>query len=469
MGGALIAFRGKPEPVEVKIEAAKERDIRLVVTGSETGTVKAETEVLVIPRVSGRLDKLLVKEGQFVRAGQLLGVLDDADISAQVQQMEASLNSQRAREESARHQLQAQPELIASAIARAEAGVKEAEANLAIVRRGARAEEIAAEEARLAQLKAAAENARREFVRQRELYDKGYISRSQLDGAESSMRVSEEQVAAQTETLRLRRTQSTPEDIKEAEGRLAQAKAALQEAKANSVEQKLRRTELAAAQAQVQEVAASLRQMRTQQSYRRIVAPVSGQVTRMNVKEGEFVVGGTSFGLQAQQLSMMTIINDAALYVEALVSESDIARLAIGQSVEVSCDAYRERKFHGTLVEISPAANAEAQSQQRTFKVKVKLADAKGYLRPGMSAEIEVLTGIKRKVLSIPTYAIKEENKKKKVLVVKGQSCEEREVTVGEKNFQFAEIKRGLKSGDRIISTIDVPGLSPGKPIKEKK
>jgi HlyD family secretion protein len=208
--------------------------------------------------------------------------------------------------------------------------------------------------------------------------------------------------------------------------------------------------------------------MQTRLGYLTIRAPISGLVTRVNCKEGEFVVGGSSFGLQAEQLAMIKIADMQDLWVEATINEADVAKVRVGQPVEVSSDAFRKKTFHGRLTEISPAALADRQNV-RTFKTEVLLTDAKGRLRPGMSADIEVVTMVRNKVLTIPAQALMEEGKKTMVYVVDKGVVKKKRVTIGEKSWERAEVKSGLTRGQLVVTAVDVKGLKDGVKVNAKK
>lgn len=475
--GGVRAAKGRNKAISIDMEEVRRGELKLTVSATETGTVKAKTEVLVIPRVSGKLVQLLVEEGDTVSKGQVIAQLDNEEMMARVRQTEATVASATARSERAREAFEAQPELTRSEIAQALAALKAAEYNLAYVKRGARDEEIAAAEARVQEGNATAEEARKDLERTKALFDKGWTSAAEVDAAQRRHEVAQSQLESAQQTYDLTCNIVTPEELAKAEWQVSQAEAAYEQAKANAVQCDLRKRDYESAIASANEVKSSLDAMRTQRGYYTVKAPVGGVVSRLNVKEGEFVVGGTSFGLQAQQLSMMTIVDEESLWVEALISEADIPDVEIGQKVEVSSDAYPDKTFNGVLTEVSPAAITDRQNV-RTFKAKVHLLDAKGFLKPGMSAEIEIITDTKNDVLTVPTHAVMEkfeensengeEEKTHEVYVAKGGKAKKVEVEVGDKNWEKTEILKGVKAGDTVVATVDTKGLKDGARVKQK-
>jgi HlyD family secretion protein len=460
--------KGQKKTLEVSGVEAGIGDIKVTVSATETGTVKATNEVLVVPRVSGDLVQLGVEEGDFVSAGQVIARLDSTEMDDQVRASESRLESMRASLRETNISAEAQPHIEEAAISQAEAGLRAAEAGLEIAKRGAREEEIAAARAAMDEAKVALDNAKRDLDRQKELLDRGFVSKSVVDSAQAQYDMAEARHKSASENLRMLENQVRPEDVKLAEQRVAQAQAQVASARAGAIQSKTLKESVRGLQAQVNQLGAEVKRMKTQLAYLTIRAPISGQVVRLNCKEGEFVVGGTSYGLQAQQIAMMTIADMRDLWVEATVNEADVAKVRAGQPVEVVSDAFPDKTFHGKLTEISPAALADRQNV-RTFKAEVLLSDAKGHLRPGMSADMEVITKTRKRVLTIPAQALIEEKKKNYVYTVDKGVVKKREVKIGEKSWEKVEILSGLTKGQVVVTTIDTKGLKDGIEVEVKK
>ena len=90
-----------------------------------------------------------------------------------------------------------------------------------------------------------------------------------------------------------------------------------------------------------------------------VIAPMSGTVTRLNVEEGEIVTSGRSAFSQGP--AILTVADLARMVVKTRINEVDIAKIALGQKVEIRVDAYRDKVFEGRVSEIAPSAFAPGQ------------------------------------------------------------------------------------------------------------
>jgi HlyD family secretion protein len=141
-----------------------------------------------------------------------------------------------------------------------------------------------------------------------------------------------------------------------------------------------------------------------------INAPLAGKVTRLNVEQGETAVPGT-FNKDAALL--LTISNMDTLETTVKVDETDVARVALGDSAVVQIDAFPDTTFVGKVVEIanSSVQNPTASSSQNTdqavdYEVKVMLLNPPPDTRPDFSATAKIVTATRRQVLSIPIIAL---------------------------------------------------------------
>jgi HlyD family secretion protein len=141
-----------------------------------------------------------------------------------------------------------------------------------------------------------------------------------------------------------------------------------------------------------------------------IKAPLSGKVTRLNVEQGETAVPGT-FNKDAALL--LTISNKDTLETTVKVDETDVARVALGDSAVVQIDAFPDTTFVGRVVEIAnssvqnpTAASSQSTDQAVDFEVKVMLLNPPPDTRPDFSATAKIITAMRKQVLSIPIIAL---------------------------------------------------------------
>jgi len=227
---------------------------------------------------------------------------------------------------------------------------------------------------------------------------------------------------------------------------------------------KVKEHQVAGAQAAVGQRAAQLRLAEVQRSRMSIRSPIAGLVTRRLANEGEVVgLGGGSMVTLGGPL--FTLVDLDRLYVRATVDEFDARQVRLGQEVRVTLEALPGRTLRGRLYKISPAVSGERQ-EARTFSVRVALEEGKEFVKPGMSADVEVIVARRRDALFVPTQAILEREGKKRVYLVADGHARATTVKVGESNWSSTEILEGLREGDRVVINPDAPGLSDGGKVR---
>ena len=184
-----------------------------------------------------------------------------------------------------------------------------------------------------------------------------------------------------------------------------------------------RQAALAQAQAQTQSARAHVNQaIATQRSNYDSLdktvsrAPYDGLVTNVPVREGETVVLGIQ---NAEGSTLMTLADMSVITAEVKVDETDIVNLKLGQSADVTVDAFPGRVYKGHVTEVGDQAllrtTGVATSQSTTgteeakdFKVVVTLDQSNAELRPGLSVNAKITTAHKNNVLSIPIQSLVE-------------------------------------------------------------
>ncbi len=288
---------------------------------SASGTIET-VEVHVASKVSGELLELDVEEGSRVKTGERLALVDHATLDIQLRQ--------------------------------AEAGVRLAGAQLALLVKGARSEDIRQAEAALKQVETARTLAEDDGRRMRELARTGSVTTKQAEDAEARLTVATAQRAAAAEALAKIRTLARPEEIQAAEARLAQAQASsdlLQKTIADCT----------------------------------ILAPAGGIVTHKAVEPGEIVTQGAT---------IVTLAELDSVYVMIYVTAKELGRVRLGGPAEVKIDSFPDKVFAGKVTYISPEAEFTPKNVQTkedrvklVFGVKVEIENREGLLKPGLPAD----------------------------------------------------------------------------------
>jgi len=186
------------------------------------------------------------------------------------------------------------------------------------------------------------------------------------------------------------------------EAELQRAKSDLETARAN----------LEVAQRRVDQNRANLNASRDTLSKTTVRSPIDGVVTDLPVKEGEVTVIGTMNNPGTQ---LMTVSDMSSVEAVLMVDETDVPSVKVGQKAMLSIEAYPDQAFEGavTQVENSPIAKTDADlqglittSDAINFKVRVKVVQPPGSIRPGFSVTADVITGSKTKALAVPLAAV---------------------------------------------------------------
>jgi len=219
----------------------------------------------------------------------------------------------------------------------------------------------------------------------------------------------------------------------------------------------------ASAGTQIQEAEARIRASRADTARTVVRAPFDGIVAEVNGELGEFLTPSPP-GIPT--LPAIDLIDDSCLYVSAPIDEVDAAQLAVGMPGRITLDAYRGRQFPGKVRRIAPYVLA-LEKQARTVEVEVVFdnpGDAR-HLLVGYSADIEIVTAARDGVLRVPTTALQPGNR---VLMLGADGAlEERKVETGLSNWEFTEVRSGLQRGERVVVSLERPGVKAGARARE--
>ncbi|MFQ5551634.1 MAG: efflux RND transporter periplasmic adaptor subunit, partial [Gemmatimonadales bacterium] len=162
-----------------------------------------------------------------------------------------------------------------------------------------------------------------------------------------------------------------------------------------------------AQQHQVAQAEAQLAEAQDQLSKTILHAPMSGKVTRLAVEEGEVALAST---FSRETGLLMTISDLSVIQVTVDVDETDVVRLAVGDSASMSIDAFPDTTFAGRVTRISQSANQSAagggNDQAVDYEVEIVLNDPPEQIRPDLSATAKIITDTRTESLSIPIIAL---------------------------------------------------------------
>jgi HlyD family secretion protein len=149
---------------------------------------------------------------------------------------------------------------------------------------------------------------------------------------------------------------------------------------------------------------AQLDQVNDQLSKTKIVSPIEGLITSLDIKVGETAIASST---NIPGSSLMTIANPESIYTEVLVDEADVATIEIGQRAEIVAIAYPDQPMQGVVRYIANTAKVAPGRQGLSFTVKIDITDPGDVvLRPGMSCRAEIFTRQDQEVAAVPIQAI---------------------------------------------------------------
>ena len=427
-----------------------------------SGIIEA-TQVTLASKVNAGVMRVTVDEGDQVTRGQLLVKLKDAEFRDQVRQAQAALAAAQAMYkealagprpqdiQQARAQVEQADAVVAGArrtLAIAEqnyadvtelkarldaaqtnyntsvAAYKRAQEALALIRQGARSEQIQAAQAAVNQAQAQYNQSQTDYTRAQQLYDRGAIPASQLDAARTAVETARARLDQAKAQLADLQAGARPEEIRQAEQTVAQTQAAMegaQQALANARQQyqdrlqerqqlttartqyQTAQAQLAAAQAQlnkllagtrpeqieqakagVEQAEAAVAQAETQLENTTIQSPIDGTVITRAVEPGDLATLG----------STLLVLADLSKVKLKVYVEEPYMRIRLDQPADVTVDYYPNEVFTGRVTEIAQQAEftpKEIQTREQraklVFAVTITLPNPEGKLKPGMPAD----------------------------------------------------------------------------------
>lgn len=528
---------------------------------SYSAEVRSSASLAVLPKATGRIEKLNVEVGSRVRAGDLIAQLDSAALETQVAQANANVAAAQAKyaslesgprseqvaqakagldiAEARRDQVKkgatnSQAQAAVTAVDTARANLQIAQARLDIVRLGATQSQLAqataaadstranmlAAQARLAEVKAGARTAdlmaaqaavssaksALDAARDRADYAKDNNDTARLGalGLSSASQAGEAVQAAQAaydsalERLNQLKSGPLPADLQAAQSGYDAARAAFESAttaldqvKKGATREELQQAEagVAAAQAQVASAEAALKQVtdgatdeelrtveasvtQASQAYQLAQRPYTGSdlaMARASVLQAEAALKMAHLGLsEAQivspvdgvvserQVSLGQLVGPSSPVVSIVsqevelalgVEESQIGQVAEGQKVEVKVASYPDTLFSAKVAMIAPTADPKT----RTFQVKLRPEGSVGKLRPGMFAQVKLVTQEKAIATLAPKESVVNRQGQTLVFVAKGDVVEARQVKVGLAGTGGLVEVIGLEPGEEVV------------------
>ncbi len=392
----------KGETIAITVEKAVSREVPAVI--QSTGSMIADETSDVAPKTAGKVTNVYANVGQFITQGSLIAKLDERDARLELAQAQANVKQ-------------------------AEAAVRQAEARLGLTQNGifnsSAIPEVRAANANYEQTQAELRQAEANEKRYRDLVETGDVSM-----------INYETFRTQRDTARTR-VNNAKQQLEAAVNAAKQSNQAIKSAQAG-VESA--RTQISLAQQAIADTV--------------IRAPLSGFISARPVAVGEFVSSSTV---------VATIVRTNPIKVQLQVSEADVPYITIGRAVAIEVDAYKDRKFGGTVTAINPALDPT----NRAAIVEAAIENNDNALRSGMFATGRIVreggnAGVfvsKASIYNDPT------TQSYRVFVIQEGIAKLRVVQLGTEENGAVQILNGVNA-DEIIATSNVDKLYEGAKVQ---
>ncbi len=461
VGRSVSKSLHKPPP-SPRTVATRVGDIVLQV--GETGTIEPVDKVDVKSKAAGRLLRIPIQEGQYVRQGQLIALVDRSQIDPQLARDQAQLQQAQARLAQTEAEYALQVRQTQAAIAQAQAGLAQVQAHLAVVRTGARPQELAQGREIVARAQIAADDALRTQKRRAGLLAKGFISQADYDSSQVAVDTAQSSLDTAHQQLGLTAAGPRVQDVADALAQVETARVQLEGARANAGQDAVKQSDIAQARASVAQISGDIQQLDVNVADTRILAPSSGLVLKKYKQPNEIVQSATT-GFSDAQSIVATL--GSRLEVKVGINEVDIAKVRAHAPAVITVDALPGASFAGYVTEIAPAStNAFADSSGGSsggtnsiskFSVKIAFARYDPRLRSGMSANVSVISQKRSRVVLAPLEAVPFTDLSGQVTVLDTAGKQEkRTIVTGLRNDTDVEVVSGLKVGEKLV----VPPIS---------
>jgi len=483
---SVIAKHG-PAPVAVTTIAVKPGT--LVNKLPENGTLSLPQTATIAAQTASTIERILVREGGRVRAGDLLMKLDDRAAAAKVSADEAAVAQALATLRKSQQTAAVAGDSNVQSVAQAQENLLAAQSQLQSDINAKREGQVSAAgfaslglsgQSQLAQQVSQLKDAETNLRTAKEQYD-GDVALYKMD-AIAHLQLNRDQAAYEQAQAAydsaLRQYTLTKQQLNDSVGQqdakiaadrhaVDSARAALSAAQIQAG-QNTAAVDVASAQAGEASATAQLQYDEEQLAETEVRAPFEGVVQTLgNVTSP---LGGTadlSVGDQVTPgLTLFTIAGSGPMVVKAQVDEQDVISVKLGQHAFITGEDFPGYSLVGTVIRIAPVVIAQNQAGNSAKNVETTIALSKTYsfLRDGMSCDVDIVTGKALNTLVVPLSAIVDESSKHYAYVVQNGSAKKTQVTEGIKNDTDVAIVNGLKSGD-VVATTNVASLKDGSKV----
>jgi HlyD family secretion protein len=393
---------------------------------SASGTVLPERQTSLAFQAGGTIVGVLVQVGDQANAGQVLAQTDARDLELAVRQAQIGLRQAEAQ----LAQLKAGPNAVDVASARA--ALASAQAAYQQLLNGTDADRLAAARAQVEQARVTLDQAQQAYDKVKDVPGVGMLPQSlQLQQATINYETAQA-------NYRVASRGADQAQLVASQAQVAQAQAALDRLQRGPTKE-----QVDVAQAAVDQAQLAVEQSQRRLENTRLVAPWSGIVTSLSAVEGALAQPGAP----ALQLA-----DQSQLHINVQVDEVDVASVAPDQPVSIELDALPEQKLAGHVHRIAPGATVD-QAGTTSYLVTIHFDRPDAPVRPGMSATANITSNSRKGVLLVANRAVQIDRESGRTYVEKETELgpQKVEIRLGLRDEQHSEVREGLSEDDRVI------------------
>jgi HlyD family secretion protein len=345
------------------------------------------TRVDLAFKVSGRLVELNVREGDWVKKGQVIARLDRAQIEHQKARDQAAVENSQSAYKQLVTSIEYQKATLESDIAARRADVNQEQAKLDELLNGSRPQDIQGAEAAVSDARAQNQQARADFERAQTLIKNEDISKQQFDQYRMKLDSSAALLRQAEEKLSIVKEGPRKEDIAGARAAFARAQAALRTSEANRLELRRKEEELGARKADIEKNVAQVGISQAQVDDTTVISPIDGVVLVKSVEIGDVLAAGTTIA---------TIGDLDHPWVRAYVNETDLGRVKLDEKVKLSTDSFPGKTYWGRVSFISSEAEftpKQIQTKEErvklVYRIKIEVDNTNHELKNNMPVDAE--------------------------------------------------------------------------------
>ncbi|MED6332052.1 MAG: HlyD family efflux transporter periplasmic adaptor subunit [Pseudomonadota bacterium] len=297
---------------------------------------------------------------------------------------------------------------------------------------------------------------------QRRLEARGFITPTELEAEELNLSKARNRQAQKETALSLYIQYTFPKD---AEQKLSEYENAImsyqRQLKENIAEQAQEEARFSSAERKFNLERVKLADINEQLDFATIRAELPGMVVYGAADQNQMRYRGSSNQEAIQEgatvrerQAILTIPDMREMAVKTNIHESAVQRVAVGQAVRVGIDAFPDEELTGVVTKVAvvaDSANSFMNPDLKVYPTTIKIEGTYDWLRPGMSAEVEILVAKLEDVIYVPLQAVTYWDDKRVVYVDNFGNPEQREVEVGTFSDSFIEITAGLRAGDEVL------------------